>query len=261
MDDLGYYAFQQKALQLVGVDLTCYKAEQMQRRLGTLMARSNVHTFADYSRLLERDQSKQKEFRDFFTINVSEFFRDQPRFVELHQKILPALLQANRRLKIWSAGCSNGAEPYSVAMILDQLTPHQSHTLLATDIDERILARAERGEDYGAADVKNVPPQLLSRYFIKTGENRYAVKNEIKRMVSFRQHDLLTQEFDDHFDLILCRNVVIYFTNEAKDRLYRKFANALKTGGILFVGGTEIIMNAREIGLESTLCSFYRRKG
>jgi SAM-dependent methyltransferase len=132
------------------------------------------------------------------------------------------------------------------------------HRILATDLDRSVLERARAGGPYAAGEVASVPPVLLHRYFTLRADGYYVVEG-LRRQVDFRQHNLLSDSFGSSFDLIVCRNVVIYFTNEAKDRLYRRFCQALRPGGVLFVGGTEIIPKASDIGFETAGISFYRR--
>lgn len=257
-EDMGYAYFVRQMRQLAGIDLAHYRENQMRRRLGTLMARHGARDFAHYCSILEEDGKCLQEFRDFFTINVSEFFRDSPKFQHLRTIVLPELARSRPRLKVWSAGCSNGAEPYTVAMILEE-TAYADYSILATDIDETTLARAARGEDYSPRDVMNTDPKLVEKYFEKRGD-LYALKENIKTKVRFRRHDLLVDPFENNFDLILCRNVVIYFTDDAKDQLYRRFYDSLNWGGVLFIGATEVMMNPRGIGFEPGLFPFYFKK-
>src|ERR671928_1674320 len=151
-----FQAFRKQAYRLTGLDLTWYKAPQMQRRLLALLTRVQVRSFAEYAALLERDATRRQEFRDYVTINVSEFFRDAERFGDLERRVLPELLSAAgaRGLTVWSAGCSMGAEPYSLAILLRELGPGRHHQVLGTDVDRTILARAQEGTGYTAADVR-----------------------------------------------------------------------------------------------------------
>lgn len=256
MNLVGYSNFRRAVLDLTGIDLDCYKGTQMERRLQVIMRRANVGDLNAYARLLLESPSRVKEFKDFLTINVSEWLRNADKFEELREKVLPALLRENPSLKIWSAGCSNGSEPYSVAMLLAEIDPAGSHSILATDLDEEILKVAKAGA-YSDKDIKSVSPQRRQRWFTQTGE-QFQVKPEIRARVRFDRHNLLADPFPSGLDLILCRNVVIYFTEEAKDQLYRRFHQALRRGGILFVGGTESLLRAREIGFSMTSPFFYR---
>lgn len=256
MNLLGYPAFHRTVLDLTGIDLDCYKGTQMERRLQTIMRRAGVSDLAAYARLLATTPARVKEFQDFLTINVSEWLRNPEKFEELQRAVLPELLRRRPSLKIWSAGCSNGSEPYSVAMLLDELNPAGRHQVLATDLDEQILKVAVEGV-YTEKDIKNVSPARRSRYFRQEGD-RFAVLPALRSRVQFQRHNLLSDPFPSGIDLLLCRNVVIYFTEEAKDELYRRFHQSLNPGGILFVGGTESLLRARELGYASVSPFLYR---
>jgi chemotaxis protein methyltransferase CheR len=259
VDDAGYAFFQRKVLRLTGIDLSAYKSQQMRRRLGTLLSRNRVTNVLEYSKLLDQP-AKLQEFLDFFTINVSEFFRIPEKFQYLEKQVLPELLRrGGREVRVWSAGCSNGAEPYSMAMILDEIAPLGRWSVLATDVDRTTLARAQRGDKYTPADLRNVGDRRLAKYFEPETAGSYRVKDSLKKRVHFKVHDLLRDPFESGFQLILCRHVVIYFTEEAKDTLYKKFSDSLEEGGVLFVGGTEIIPRARDVGFEPMSVSFYRK--
>ena len=257
LDDLGYATFQRTVLRLTGVDLTSYRQGQMRRRLESLVQRTGASGFLDYSKLLEKDPARLQEFRDYFTINVTEFFRDVDRFRYLETRVLPKLLERRAGLKVWSAACSIGAEPYSVAILLKELAPTLPHKIVATDVDATVLARARRGDGYLTSDVRAVPPARLAKAFTKDEKGTYALKPEYKTMVELRQHNLLTPPPSKGFDLIMCRNVVIYFTDEAKAQLYKNLVNALRPGGVLFVGGTEMVAGAQHLGLAAIGPSFY----
>ncbi|MCL4426691.1 MAG: protein-glutamate O-methyltransferase CheR [Firmicutes bacterium] len=257
MDDPGYSYFRKRLKDLTGIDVDFYKGNQLERRLKGIMTRVKVSSLYDYARLLEREPARLQEFKDYFTINVSEFFRNPERFTELKERILPALLKERRGPKIWSAGCSYGAEPYSVAILLQEVAPFGQYDILATDIDETILGKAREGFFQGA-DLKNVSEERLKRFFQPDGPG-YRIKPELKRRVHFQHHNLLLDPFPQELDLILCRNVVIYFTEEAKRLVYRNFHRSLRPGGLLFVGGTESLFGAREIGFEGVGPFFYRK--
>lgn len=252
----GYAPFRHTVLDLTGIDLDCYKGTQMERRLQTIMRRAGAADLAAYARLLAATPARVKEFKDFLTINVSEWLRNPEKFDELQKTILPELLARHRPLRIWSAGCSNGGEPYSVAMILDELDPGGRHQILATDLDEEILKLAMAGT-YAEKDIKSVAPSRRSKYFTQAGD-LYTVKRSLKEKIHFERQNLLSDSFPPDIDLILCRNVVIYFTEEARDELYRRFHRSLRPGGILFVGGTESLLKARELGFATASPFFYR---
>lgn len=260
LDDLGYVQFQKTVQRLIGVDLASYRQGQMKRRLDALVVRVGAKNFAEYAKMLERDPARLQEFRDYFTINVTEFFRDPDRFRFLETKVLPELLAKRTGLKVWSAACSIGAEPYSVAVLLKELAPTLSHKIVATDVDVTIVERARRADKYVQAELKNIPAARLDKAFSKNTDGTYNVKPDVRQLVDVRLHNLLTPPPMQGFDLILCRNVVIYFTDDAKATLYHHLVGALRPGGILFVGGTEMVAASHQLGLTSIGPSFYRKE-
>jgi len=229
----------------------------MRRRLTTLRLKHGYETFADYFAAMSKDEKLRSEFLDRMTINVSEFWRNPNRWQLLRERFLPDMLRRAGRLSLWSAACSTGEEPYTLAMILDAHGALDRAAILATDIDEGALAKAQRGA-YPERSIRDVPPEFVRKYF--TEENgEYRVLERLKRAVTFRKQDLLRDPFGDRYDLIVCRNVLIYFTEDAKRMLYAKFAGALKPGGLLFVGSTEQIIAPGNYGLETADTFFYRR--
>lgn len=251
-----YLWFCEHVLAKTGLDLKQYKRSQMERRLRSMAERAGARDLQEYWAVLEKDARQFAYFIDRITINVSELFRNPEKFDELRRVILPELRRLGSPLKVWSAGCSYGAEPYSLAILLEEMRPLQYH-ILATDVDETILNKAREGY-FAPEDMRNVSAEWRQRYFIQQ-DNRYQVKPELKRNISFRKHNLLADPFDSGFHLIVCRNVVIYFNEEAKDRLYARFFQSLVPGGVLFVGSTERIFNYRDIGFEMPLSFFYRK--
>jgi len=261
METAEYNFIKHEILDLIGVDLNGYKAPQMQRRLKSYLLRSGQETWSNLFNLMRQNPPELEKLKDFLTINVTSFFRDSEKFKALQEIILPELLQNQRRLRVWSSGCSRGHEPYTLAMLLGEASGVEySHKVIATDIDQSALAWAKAGGPYSEDEVKNVPFDWLSRYFTKCPDG-YHVDQSLKRLITFRQHNLLADPFEQDLDLIVCRNVVIYFTAEVKNQLYRRFYDSLRPGGVLFVGGTEFIPKASDIGFETVRISFYRRKG
>lgn len=254
---MDFQEFKNRVARDLKLDLNSYKDAQLRRRINTLMIRKKIGSYAEYYRIISGDRQSFADFVDFLTINVTEFFRDIRAFQELEKRVLPELLAGNRRLKIWSAACSNGAEPYSLAIILDELTPGIHHRIEATDLDPNVLQTAVRGL-YPPDLLRNMPQSRLEKYF-RNENGRYALDPQIKKRVTFRRHDLLADPYGQGFDLIVCRNVQIYFTREAQWRVNSRFSQALRPGGVLFLGASETILNAAEFGLERMAISFYRR--
>ncbi|WP_125152116.1 CheR family methyltransferase [Clostridium rectalis] len=253
--DLEY--FKQWVYKEFRINLYAYKPNQLHRRILSLMSRVGVKSVDEYINLLKRDDGQRQKFLDFITINVSEFFRNPEIFEDLRNKIKIELLSKNRNLKIWSAACSIGAEPYSIAMILDEIAPMGKHTIIATDIDNTILEKAKKGI-YNISEIKNVKKTQIDKYFEKQGE-QYVLDKKIKDMVTFKKHDLILDRYDIGFDLIICRNVVIYFNQDVKDEIYKKFGASLKKDGLLFVGATESIYNYKEFGFDKSSTFIYRK--
>ena len=260
MQDREFLYLKRRINALIGVDLDSYRECQMRRRLTAFVSRTAAPNVVTYCRMLEQDPRMLDELRRFLTIKVTEFFRDPLMFDHLTRNILPQLLAKNHRLRIWSTGCSTGGEPYSMALILRELSPYARHTILATDIDEVSLAKARVGGPYRPAEVKNVPPNLLEDHF-RVNDGLYWVSDRIRQMVIFRQHDLLRDAFENDFDIILCRNVTIYFTDSARYRLNRRFYRSLKPGGVLFIGATECLNEGAEMGYTRLAHCFYAKPG
>ncbi|MEW9500211.1 CheR family methyltransferase [Jeotgalibacillus marinus] len=252
-----YYKFIHFINRKTGIDLSLYKEAQMKRRLTSLYEKKGFTSFMEFFESLSKNEALLEEFLDRMTINVSEFYRNEKRWEVLQHKILPVLLKENKKLKVWSAACSTGEEPYSLAMVLSQLVRSSQVSILATDIDQNAIDKAKIGL-YGERALAEIPPVVRREFFTDQGVF-YKVSDEIKRLVDFRQQNLLNDLFDKQFDLIVCRNVMIYFTEEAKDKLYRKFSESLRHGGILFVGSTEHIFNPSKYELESVDTFFYRK--
>jgi chemotaxis protein methyltransferase CheR len=259
-DDSGYEQLVAQVQRLFGIDLRAYKQEQMQRRITSLARRRDVHDLRAYARLIEDDPAERQRFLDAFTINVSEFFRDERPFRSLESEVLPRLLTERGTLRVWSAGCANGAELYSIGILLAEQGP-ESHVLLGSDIDATTLERARAGGPFGAQEIQRVAPSRLDRFLSQDANGEWWVQADLREHTRFVQHDLLRDPLEADFDLIACRNVVIYFTRDAKINVFARLAAALRPGGVLMVGGTEMIFHAAEIGLSRRGVGFYERTG
>ncbi|NLG83183.1 MAG: protein-glutamate O-methyltransferase CheR [Firmicutes bacterium] len=254
---LSYEEFKRIVGFLTGLDLSAYKSHQMDRRIHSLMKLWGLTGYDEYLRVLRTDAARFEEFKKKLTINVSEFYRNPERFAELAEVVLPELFRTGRRLRIWSAGCANGAEPYTVAIIIRESGYRPGAYILGTDVDRVSLRRAQSGI-YAPNEVRYIPAAIFAKYFHASGSG-FELAEEIRRMVEFRQADLLVDDPGSDWDLILCRNVVIYFTEAAKEGLYRRLCRALRPGGYLMVGGTEPLLNYKDYGLENPLSNFYQK--
>ncbi len=257
MEDKDYLLFIDNVKKKFGIDLALYKEAQMKRRLSSLREKRGYKDFQSYIDAVSRDVELKNEFLDRITINVSEFYRNPGRWQYLDQTIIPKLLEVNKRPRFWSAACSTGEEPYTLALILSKYLRMDQIDILATDIDENVMGKAQHGV-YPDRVLKDVPKDLLHKYFTKENTD-YRIANEIKSRVTYKKHNLLAEPFNGPFDLIICRNVMIYFTDDAKDQLYNKFSQALRPGGYFFVGSTEQIFQPQKYQLEPIAPFFYRK--
>lgn len=257
MDD-SYEQFKKEILGLTKIDLNAYKERQMKRRIDALITKHKISTYSEFVKLLRAERAVFDEFVNYLTINVSEFYRNPELWSVLKKDIVPPLMERNKKLKVWSAACSTGDEPYSLVMLLNQFVPYAQIHIIATDIDKQVLGKAKLGL-YNVKSLKNLPDGFLQKYFTKINAQNYQIKEEVKNCVEFKEHNLLKDSYPDNCDLIVCRNVMIYFTEEAKLEIYKKFNAALRPAAYLFVGSTEQIIGAQELGYKSFYSFFYQK--
>ncbi len=259
---LTFNEFKDSAAKLLNLNLDGYKIKRVKRRTDSLMRRHSIKNYDECLDLIQNDPEFKAAYLDHFTINTSEFFRNPKNFTHLQETILPEIFEKNEeKVNIWSAPCSNGSEPYTLAIILEEIKiPGSRYNILASDIDPDILNTAKKGI-YGSNSLKNVPDHILRKYFTtKTGQdNKYKINNKIINKVKFEKTDLINDRYQTNWDIILSRNFFIYLTKELKDNLTEKFVKALKTDGYLFLGNTEFIFNPEKFGLNKESLSFYRK--
>lgn len=260
MSEQEFEIFKKKISGLIGLDLLNYKNPQLQRRITFLMNKHNIFNYNEYFNVLNSNKERYDEFLNMLTINVTEFFRNEDKFSELQEKFIPDLVKKHgKNLKIWSAGCSCGAEIYSIAIILDKMKILDNCNLIASDFDNTILEKAKNAT-YSKYEINEKILEKYKEYFIINNEKGiFQLNTKISSKVNFKKQDLLKGPFEKNFHLILCRNVVIYFTEEAKDKLYQDFYNSLADGGILFIGTTERINLYKTIGYNLISSFFYQR--
>lgn len=253
-----YQPFIKDIYKVTGLDLSLYKEAQMKRRLTSLRNKRGFSTFDEYVKAIKHDPQILQEFLDKVTINVSEFYRNPNRWKVLEQEILPKIREKKKSISIWSAACSTGEEPYTLAIIANQFWDIRDIEIIATDIDVNVLARAKQGI-YDEKALQHVPSRIIKKYFLREGQT-YKVDEKLKKAITYKHHNLLADTYMNNTDIIVCRNVLIYFTDKAKNKIYHKFSNALAKDGILFVGSTEQIFNPKEYGLEVLDTFFYKKK-
>lgn len=257
MSDRDYPYFVGCFKELTGVDLSLYKEDQMKRRLQHFLNKKGVSSFNQLVSEMKRRPDLVRETLEYITINVTEFFRNPKHWDVLKETVIPSI-PPRKRWTIWSAACSTGEEPYTLAMLLMRHYPELSFDILATDLDQKVLEQARTGL-YRFAPWMKPDPDMLRSYFTALDHERYQLNKKVQQHVTFRQHNLLSDPYPSDVDLILCRNVMIYFTEEAKKGIYQRFSSSLKNGGVLFVGATEQILHPKDYQFKSLQSFFYQK--
>ncbi len=256
--EYDYEYLKKEVLKMTQIDLNAYKERQMKRRIDTLISKNNIQGYDKYVAVLKTDKERFNEFINYITINVSEFYRNPEQWKFMDEKVFPKLVERfGKNLKVWSAACSTGDEPYSLVMALSKHIPINQIRIYATDLDKTVMAKAKVGL-YDAKSIASVPEEFKKKYFTQVGPS-FKISDEIKSRVEFHEHNLLKDKYPTDCNLILCRNVIIYFTDEAKDEVFKKFFDSLKKGGYLFIGSTEQILNYKDIGYGRENSFFYEK--
>ncbi len=273
--DREFERFRALIYQHTGIALGEIKRQMVCSRLGKRLRHYGYRTFSQYyQHLMERDPKGEELLRmiNAITTNKTDFFREADHFSFLSSEILaPLVAQAHaggpRYVRIWSAGCSSGEEPYSIALtVLEGLSASGAWDvkILASDIDTDVLAEAKEGI-YRAERVASLPPPLLKRYFLcgkGARERLVRVRKEVRNLVTFRRINLRDEDWPIRtvFDVIFCRNVIIYFDRPTQERLMVRLVNLLKPGGFLFLGHSESLIGM-QVGLKHLGKTVYQKAG
>lgn len=256
-DDAGFAELASLITRKVGVTLGAYKDKCLRRRIAVRMRACGVHTFADYGEVLRHRPEESERLKDALTINVTRFYRNRETWDVLRSRFLADLWQQRQgRLDVWSAGCSSGEEPYTIAMCvaalcddhrrgswLDRLTVH------ATDIDRESLAQAQAAV-YRPEAFQETPAEFVARYTVAT-DNGVGIAPALRRRVDVRRFDLIREPAPvSAYDVVFCRNVVIYFDRPTQEQLFAAFAGALRPGGLLVLGKVETLLGPGRERLE-----------
>lgn len=239
----GLISLMEKIYRERGFDFRGYKQSTLARRLGRRLRARCARTYADYARVLDNDQTEYDRLFSDLTINVTSFFRDEQAFKALEEVVLPVLtLKKEKNVYIWSAGCATGEEPYSIAILLMEYIrtgndPWKAH-IHATDIDTRALERAREGF-FTMKEVEGIRPEWLNRYFHSRGEG-FSVNPVLKGLVTFEEHNLVSDPPYSDLDLVVCRNVLIYLNPASQGNLINGFHEGLRKGGFLLLGKAEV---------------------
>lgn len=222
-------------------DVGLYREDYLRRRIQSRAAAVGDRTLTGYLLRVRSDPGELDRLLDYMSVNVTGFFRDRTTFEAIRTQVLPALARLRRKVRALSAGCSTGQEPYSLAILMaEHLRGPSGFAVQATDIAGEALAAARRGW-YGPEDVERLDRDLLARYFVPDGVG-WRVGEALRGRVHFLRHDLLGDPFHGHFDIILCRNVIIYMGAEARERVLEKLTAALAPGGFLVTGRSEVLL-------------------
>jgi chemotaxis protein methyltransferase CheR len=250
-DDAAFAALARQIARASGFTVEAYKDKCIRRRIAVRMRACGVHTYDDYRAFLDCSPVELERLRDALTINVTRFYRNAETWNVVRRVVLPDLFDRPRvELRVWSAGCASGEEPYTLAMLAADYLEGAGRggelarlTIDATDIDRGSLDRA-RAAVYRPEGLSELPPDLAANGFEHVGEERRVV-DRLRRRVHIRPLDLSREDpLRTDYDLILCRNVVIYFDRPMQERLFATFAGALVPGGFLILGKVETLFGA-----------------
>lgn len=247
LDEEYFNALRSKVLKELNFNAFDYEEKHLKRRFAARMRALNLSSYKSYLEVLDKDRSEYARLKNTLMVNVTEFFRNPESYQAIYDEVLPELIsrKANSRtLQVWSAGCSDGKEPYSLAILINEFlgesAKHFGVTIFASDIDDAELEKARDGF-YRDVELANLGEEYLKKYFIRE-DGGYRANSELKRWIKFEHRDLISNGKHLNQDLILCRNVVIYFTKELKEKLYMDFYNALSLGGYFVMGKTETLL-------------------
>jgi chemotaxis methyl-accepting protein methylase len=234
-----------------GFGCASYKDKCLRRRIAVRMRARAVHTYGDYSRVLDADEAEYDKLLDALTINVTKLFRNWETYDAIATKVVPVLWErANAPIDVWSAGCSSGEEPYSLAALFHRHAEQKGELaqlerrvrVLGSDIDVRCLAAAQAGA-FEEGDFADTPAELRQRYFAPAAP--FTIVPEVRRLVRFERRDLLAEEPPPgRHQLVCCRNVLIYFDRDTQERLFEKFHRALAPDGFLVLGKVETLLGS-----------------
>lgn len=250
-EEFELYALLNKLFKDRGVDFRQYRPKCITRRVATRLRATGAKTYQEYMTVLKTDPKEYDRLLNALTINVTEFFRDPEVFHILRLHILPELIRNKEKrkrkiIRIWSAGCSDGPESYTLAMLMFELLGERLFSdflvsIYGTDVDEECIQKARQGVYFAKVHMKQVDPRIVQKYFIYAGQNTYAVADKLKIITKFRRQDLVLDKPLSCIDLILCRNVLIYFSRELQMKVFENFYRSLVPGGYLVLGRVESV--------------------
>lgn len=239
-----------------GIVISDRKKNMVYGRLAKRIRHLKMKNFSDYISFINSNDGDEEaiNFINAITTNLTKFFRENHHFEHMRNKILKPMLESSissRKVRIWSAGCSSGMEAYSIAMTIAETIPNIAgwdFKILATDIDTNMLEKGRNGI-YKNKDIDNVPDGLAKKYFKKYDSENVIISEKLRKMVHFKMLNLLNEEWpmQGKFDIIFCRNVVIYFDAKTQSDLFCNYHNKLKKRGWLYIGHSETLLDATNL--------------
>ena len=258
-----------------GFDSSGYRPPMLKRRIGNRLAKLNMDSHQEYFDYLKSHEDELTALQEVLTINISRFFRNTYIFEYISKHLLPEIISKklssnDKIIRIWSAGCSTGEEPFSMAILLNELIKNEYQNMrtmiIATDIDEKVIQHARKGI-YSSDRVGNIRHRLIKKYFIQN-EDEFALSPEILKIVMFSKYDMLDKNVNSppesiygDFDVVLCRNLLIYFKLDSQKQIFEKLYNSLNENGVLILGESESIIGPFKDKFlkESRLCKIFTR--
>ena len=262
LEDVAYQKMKKLLNETVGLDFNGYREEYLKRRFSIRLRATGTETYRRYVRYLQKNPDEYNRVIDNLVINYTSFFRDKDVYGYLEKSVLPRLFKSNK-VRIWSAGCATGEEPYSLAILVHKLLGEKLANydveILASDLDEDALDKAAKAE-YIRKQLNGMRASLIAKYFSNNGE-LYQVKDFVKQLVSFEKHDLMKPALRKGFDLIVCRNVMIFFSRESQQQIHMHFYNALREGGYLVIGKAEVMsgLPSQKFLCDDVSCRVYQK--
>lgn len=234
-----------------GLDFSQYRPKCIERRIKTRMLATKTNSYTEYLSILRNNPGEYDKLLNALTINVTEFFRDGEVFEYIRRKVLPEIIKNKEKrqkkvIRIWSAGCADGPEPYTLAILAFEVLGERLYkdffvNIYGTDIDEDCLRRAQEGVYAKNTHIKNVPLNIIQKYFTYVGDNKYAVNDRLRIITKFRRHDLVLDKPLNYIDLVVCRNALIYFSRQLQEKVFMNFHKGLARDGFMVLGKIETV--------------------
>lgn len=232
--------FSRLIFQLSGIYMKDSKIVLLSNRLRKRMKILNLERYEEYYQYLLNHKDEFENFINVISTNETYFFRSESQLEALSNMVLPLIINRKGRARIWSAGCSTGEEPYSIAIVADSLGVLSRVEILATDINSEVVEDAKDGV-YNLRRLKYVNENVLKKYFIKVDDEHYKISRNLASNINFKTHNLIKDEYPKNLDIVFCRNVMIYFNREVQKEIVEKFYNSIDNGGFFFIGHAETL--------------------